>query len=387
MPKPNSNSQIPIAKRSPRIAIVHDWLTNMGGAEPLVLELHKLFPDAPIYTSVYDHDHMTAFHGCDVRTTYLQRVLPKFVRYKHVLWPVLRAYAFRKLDLSEFDIILSSSSAEAKAVRKTRPDQVHIAYIHTPIRYYWSHYEEFRREFNFGPLTFLIRPFIPLFVRQMRKKDLESVKDIDVFIANSTVTQTRIKKYYGKSSTVVFPPIETRRFAPSGSTQREGFITWGRHVPYKRFDLAIRACNALGEKLTVVSSGPDTERLKSLAGPTIEFTGRIPDAELVDRVHHSRAFLFPNEEDFGMTAAEALAGGTPVIAYAKGGALDMVQDGETGILFDDQSVEGLVTAMKRFDAMKPFSPALIHQKSKKFDKGLFATKIRKIVGDQTDYLS
>lgn len=370
--------------KQPKIAIVHDWLTNMGGAEPLVLEIHKLFPDAPIYTSVYDYDRMPAFHDCDVRTTYLQRILPKFVRYKHVLWPVLRAYAFRKLDLSEFDIIISSSSAEAKSVRKTRPGQTHIAYIHTPIRYYWSHYEEFRHEFNFGPLTFLIRPLIPLFIGWMRRKDLESIAGIDVFIANSTVTQERIKKYYDRPSTVVFPPIETRRFAPSGKDTREGFITWGRHVPYKRLDLAIQACNTLGEKLVVVSSGPDTERLKKLAGPTIEFTGRIPDDELVERVHHARAFLFPNEEDFGMTAAEALAGGTPVIAYNRGGSRDIVQDGETGILFDDQSVDGLVAAIQRFNSLPPFSPLLVHQKSKKFDKGLFATKIRKIVNDQSN---
>lgn len=364
---------------SPRIALVTDWLTNMGGAEPLLLELHKLYPDAPIYTSVYDKEALPAFKDCDVRTTYLQKILPKFIRYKHVLWPVLRAYAFRKLDLSDYDIIISTASAEAKAVKK-RPDAVHICYCHTPTRYYWSHYEEFRKEFNFGFLTPLIRPFIPLFVKWMRRLDLKSVSGVDVFIANSTVTQQRIKKYYDRPSTIIHPPIDVERFTPSPKTERHGFVMWGRHVPYKRFDLAIEACNSLGAELTILGSGPDTERLKKLAGPTITFAGRVSDDKLVRIAQHSKAFLFPNEEDFGMSAAEALAAGTPVIAYAKGGALDIVQDGETGILFTDQSVTGLTEAMKRFETYS-FLPATLHRKSKRFAKGLFATKIQKIVRD------
>ncbi len=367
-------------RKAPKVALVHDWLTNMGGAEPLVLEIHKLFPKAPIYTSVYDAEKMQAFKNIDVRTTKLQESLPKKLRYKHVLWPVFRAQAFRELDLSEFDVIISSSSAEAKAVRKTRPGQVHIAYIHTPPRYYWSHYEEFRKEFSFGALTPFIRPFIPAFVKAMRKRDLESVKDIDVFIANSTVTQERIKKYYDKPSTVIYPPVEVSRFTPPPKGERKGYVIWGRHVPYKRFDLAIEAANKLGAQLTIAGTGPDTDRLKSLAGPTIKFVGRISDEALVKLAQTSKAFLFPNEEDFGISAAEALAAGTPVVAYKKGGALDIVQDGETGVFFEEQTVDSLVDAMKRFETMT-FLPATLHRKAKRFDKGLFATKIRKIVDD------
>lgn len=380
-PKRNANQQ-----KKPKIAIVHDWLTNMGGAEPLVLEVHKLFPDAPIYTSVYDAEKMQAFKDIDVRTTSLQTKLPEKLRYKHVLWPTFRAKAFRELDLSEFDIIISSSSAEAKAVRKTRPGQIHIAYIHTPIRYYWSHYEEFRKEFNFGALTPLIRPFIPYFVKKMRKLDLESVKDIDVFIANSTVTQQRIKEYYGKPSTIIYPPVEVAKFVPPPKGERSGYVVWGRHVPYKRFDLAIEAANQLGAQLTIASTGPDTERLKSIAGPTVKFVGRVSDEELVKLAQSSKAFLFPNEEDFGISAVEALAAGTPVIAYKKGGALDIVQDGETGVFFEEQTVASLVDAMRRFETMKTnqpgtFLPATLHRKAKRFDKGLFATKMKKIVED------
>ncbi len=372
--------------RAPKIAIIHDWLTTMGGAEPLVLEIHKLFPTAPIYTSVYDAEKMPAFHGIDVRTTHLQTKLPKKLRFKHVLWPTFRAQAFRQLDLSEFDIIISSSSAEAKAVRKTRKGQVHIAYIHTPIRYYWSHYEEFRKEFSFGALTPLIRPFIPYFVKKMRKLDLESVKDIDIFIANSTITQERIKRYYNKPSTIVYPPVDVARFTPPPKGERSGYIIWGRHVPYKRFDLAIKAANQLGVPLTITGTGSDTERLKGLAGPTVQFVGRVSDEELVRLAQTSKAFLFPNEEDFGIAAAEALAAGTPVIAYKKGGALDIVQEGETGLFFEEQTVDSLVDAIQRFEALvaknpTAFLPATLHRKAKRFDKGLFATKIRKIVGD------
>ena len=370
----------------PKIAIVHDWMTNMGGAEALVLELHKAFPQAPIYTSVYNPEKMPAFQNADVRTTYLQEKLPKALRYKHVLWPVLRAKAFPQLDLSEFDIILSSSSAESKFVKKTRPEQVHISYIHTPPRYYWSHYEEFRKEFNFGPLTPFIRPFIPFFVKKMRKLDLQSVKDIDVFIANSTVTQQRIKQYYNKPSTIVYPPIEVDKFTPPPTGERNGYILWGRHVPYKRFDLAVQACTALGVPLTVVGHGPDTERLKGLAGPTVTFTGRVSDEELVRLSHTHKAFLFPNEEDFGMASVEALAAGMPVIAYKKGGALDIVQDGETGVFFTEQTQEALAAAIQRCDTLiqdGAFRPATLHRKAKRFDKGLFVTKMRKIVADST----
>lgn len=360
----------------------------MGGAEPLVLEIHKLFPHAPIYTSVYDAEKMPAFAHIDVRTTSLQAKLPAKLRYKHVLWPTLRAKAFRKLDLSEFDIIISSSSAEAKSVRKTRPGQVHIAYIHTPPRYYFSHYEEFRREFNFGPLTPFIRPFIPHFVKKMRKLDIESTKDIDVFIANSTVTQERIKTYYNKPSTVVYPPVDVAKFTPPPKGERAGYVIWGRHVPYKRFDLAIQAANELGALLTIAGTGPDTERLKSLAGPTVRFVGRVSDDELVRLAQSSEAFLFPNEEDFGIAAVEALAAGTPVIAYKKGGALDIVQEGETGLFFTEQTTASLVDALQRFEAMKQsspqaFLPATLHRKAKRFDKGFFATKIRKIIEDHS----
>lgn len=369
-----------MAKKAPKIAIVHDWLTTAGGAEIVVAELHKLFPKAPIYTSVYDPNVNFSLTDAEIHTTYLQESLPKALRFKHQLWPTKRAKAFRALDLSDYDIIISSSSAEAKAVRKTRPNQVHIAYIHTPIRYYWSHYEEFKKEFTFGVFTPFIRPFIPALVKKMRARDLESIDGIDVLVANSTVTQERIKKYYHRPSTVIHPPVDVDKFTPPPKGERDGYVIWGRHVPYKRFDLAIQAANELKVPLTVIGKGPDTDRLKKLAGPTVTFTGRISDDELIARAQSARAFLFPAEEDFGIAAVEALAAGTPVIAYAKGGALDIVQEGESGVLFPEQTVESMVDAITRFES-QDFLPATMHRKAKRFDRGLFATKMQKIVRD------
>ncbi|MBC7459354.1 glycosyltransferase, partial [Candidatus Saccharibacteria bacterium] len=188
------------------------------------------------------------------------------------------------------------------------------------------------------------------------------------------------KKYYNRASTVIHPPVDVDRFTPSPKGDRSGYVLWGRHVPYKRFDLAIEACNQLGASLTIIGSGPDTARLKKLAGPTITFTGRVSDTKLVRLAGSAKGFLFPNEEDFGISAVESLAAGTPVIAYAKGGALDIVQDGETGVLFKQQTVESLVAAITQFETLS-FLPATLHRKAKRFDKGLFDTKIKKVVED------
>lgn len=369
-----------MAQNKPRVAIVYDWLTTMGGAEPVALELHKLFPDAPIFTSVYDKANLPQFAGLDVRTTYLQKILPRSVRYKHVLWPVLRSFAFPALDLSYYDVIISSASAEAKSVRK-KPGAIHICYCHTPTRYYWSHYQEFKNEFRFGVLTWLIRPLIPLFVAWMRRHDLASVEGVDYFIANSATTKSRIKKYYQRDAIVIHPPVDTKRFLAVGNQEaRAGCIVWGRHVPYKRFDLAIETCNKLGLKLTIAGTGPDTERLKKLAGPTVLFVGRVSDAELNRLAHQAKYFLFPNEEDFGIAAVEALAAGLAVIAYKKGGALDIVEDGQTGVFFNEQTTESMATALKKAESIE-FSGNLLRQRAKRFDQALFRNKMKKVVSD------
>lgn len=370
--------------KHPRIAIVHDWLTNMGGAENVVLAMHEAFPEAPIYTSTYLPEKVPLFKKLDVRTTYLQN-LPGPIRKFHKFFPMLRVHAFRKLDLSEFDIILSSCSAESKQVRKTRPDQVHICYCNTPIRYYWSHYQEYLNDPGFGKLNWLIKIVMPLMVPSLRKADYNAAQKVDVFIANSTEVQKRIKKYYHKSSTVIHPSVDVDRFEPSRK-RGDHYVALGRQVPYKRIDLAVAAATELNIPLKVYGNGSEHQRIVDMAGPTVEFfTDRYGDASddaVTKALNNAKGYIFPAEEDFGIVQVEALAAGAPVIAFGVGGALDIVQDGESGVLFKKQSVKSVVEAIKRAEKID-FLPGTLRRKAKRFDKSLFITKISKIVKDNS----
>ncbi len=368
--------------RTPNIAIVHDWLTNMGGAENVVLALHEAFPDAPIYTSVYTPEAMPKFNGLDIRTSNLQK-LPRSLRKLHKLFPSMRIKAFQKLDLSEFDIIISSSSAEAKQIQKTRPDQIHICYCHTPIRYYWSHYREYKKDPGFGKLNWIVRLLMPIIVPRLKKADFKAAQNVDIFIANSSEVQKRIKKYYKKPSTVIHPPVEVSRFTPVRK-RSDYYVALGRQVPYKRIDLAVAAASKLDLPLKVFGNGSEHDRLLKMAGPTVKFysdrNGNASDEAVTQALNHARGYIFPAEEDFGIVQVEALAAGAPVIAYGKGGALDIIQDGESGVLFKSQSVDALTSAIKKASQIE-FNPATLQRKAKRFDKGLFITKIRKIVRD------
>jgi glycosyltransferase involved in cell wall biosynthesis len=367
---------------TPKIAIVADWLTNMGGAEKVVLALHEAFPDAPIYTSTFVPEKMPDFAGADIRTTKLQN-LPKPFRKLHKFFPMQRVQAFRDLDLSEFDIIISSSSAEAKQVQKTRPDQVHICYCHTPIRYYWSHYDEYKRNPQFGKLNWLIRFAMPFTVPPLKKADYEAAQNVDVFIANSTEVQHRIKKYYNKPSTVIYPPVDVDRFDPA-RTRDNYYVVLGRQVPYKRLDLAVKAATELSIPLKVFGTGPDHDNLVKLAGPTVTFYDdrltNASDLEVTKALNHAKGFIFPGEEDFGIVAVEALAAGAPVIALGRGGSKDIVEDGVSGVLFRDQTTENVVNAIRYAEA-QTFLPGTLRRKAKRFDKSLFMTKIHKVVRD------
>lgn len=368
----------------PKIAIIADWLTNMSGAEQVVIAMHEAFPDAPIYTSVFTPENLPEFKGLNIKTTWIQR-LPKFLRRLHKWFPVIRVWAFRSLDLSEYDIILASTIAESKHVRKTRPNQVLISYCHTPVRYYYSHYNEYRRDPGFGKLNWLIRVLIPIFMPHQKKLDYKAAQNIDVFIANSTEVQHRIKKYYNRPSTIIHPPVDINRFEPN--RQRSNYyVTLSRQVPYKRIDLAIAAANKINLPLRVYGNGSEHQRLVNMAGPSIQFfTNRLGDASdiaVAKALSNARGFIFPAEEDFGIVQVEALAAGAPVIAYGKGGALDIVQDGESGVLFYQQTVDSVVSAIKRAEKID-FLPGTLRRKAKRFDRSLFITKIRKIVSDNS----
>lgn len=369
--------------KRPRIAIVCDFLTTMGGAENVVLAMHEAFPDAPIYTATYNPDKMPLFRQLDVRTSRLQN-LPAKLRNYHKLLPTLGVKAMRELDLGEFDIILTSSYLLGHQVTKIRPDQVIINYCHTPPRYYWSHYDLYRKDPGYGKLNPFVRALMPVMIPRQRKLDLEAARNVDVFIANSTETQARIKKYYDRPSTVVHPPVDVRRFSPA-PIRSDYFMTLGRQVPNKRFDLAVAACTTLGVPLKVFGSGPLHDKLVSVAGPNVSFYadrfGDASDEAVTDALNHARGFIFPSDEDFGITTVEALAAGAPVVGYNRAGTRDIVENGVSGVLFDHQTVDDVVAAIRRLDSLS-FSSGLLHQKAKRFDKSLFISKIRKIVGDQ-----
>ena len=366
----------------PKIAIVCDFLTTMGGAENVVLALHEAFPQAPIYTALYNPEKVPAFAKLDVRTSSLQK-LPKKLRSYHKLFPTMAVKAMRELDLSEFDIIIASSYLHGHQVTKTRPNQVLIEYCHTPPRYYWSHYEEYRKNPGYGKLNPFVRALMPLLVPKQRKLDLQAASQVDVFIANSTETQKRIKRYYNRSSMIIYPPVDTKRFTPARNRE-DYYVTIGRQLPYKRYDLAVQAATKLNKKLIVFGNGPMHETLVKLAGPTVEFrTNRFGDAsdtEYEKILNAARGFIYPAEEDFGIVSVEALAAGAPVIGLGKAGTLDIVSSPEVGVLFQHQTVNDVVAAIKEAEATK-FFPSKLNRTARRFDKTLFLTKIKKVVSD------
>jgi glycosyltransferase involved in cell wall biosynthesis len=361
-----------VTKAQPKVAITIDWILA-GGAELVVLELHNLFPDAPIYTSYCTPEWRRRLDG-RVMTGFLQKW--PFSRLRKFL-PVLRIWWFSRLDFTDYDIVISISGAEAKGI-KVSEDTLHIAYINAPTHYYWSRYDEYLREPGFGWFDWLARLGLKILVKPLRQWDYRTAQKPDFIIANSTNIQEQVKKYYHRDSTVIFPPVNTDLFKQAGkkSTQRKGFIILGRQTPYKRFDLAVQACSELNLPLTVVGKGPEYEKLKAMAGPSVTFTGFVKDeAEKRRLVAEAEAFIFPGLDDFGIAPVEAMAAGTPVIAHKAGGALDYVTPGKTGEFFEEQTVESLKVALENFDSSK-YSSRDISQASDKFSIEQFHSEIK-----------
>lgn len=360
-----------------KVAIVCDWLTGIGGAERVVLELHKLYPEAPIYTSQYDPGKINWFEGADIRTTWLQRLptgLKKFL-------PLLRAWTFSRLNLSEYDLVLSSSGAEAKGV-KTGPKTTHICYCHSPTHYYWIRHDEYLDNpgFPFG-LNWIARLGLKLLVGPLKRWDRHAAKQPDYLIANSAHTQAMIKRYYRRDSDIIFPAVETDRFRlRDKESLRHGFVVAGRQTPYKRFDLAIRACDELKVPLVVIGDGPDHRRLEKLAGRGTTFLTNVNDNEIVNHFQSSLGFILPNMDDFGIVAVEAMAAGTPVIAYNKGGALDYVLPGKTGLFFDKQTPSGLAKVLETAMA-KSFDYQAIAEHAEQFSVAAFSKNMQSYIKD------
>jgi len=353
-----------------KVAIVCEWLVGIGGAERVVLEVHRMFPDAPIYTSQYDPSKIDWFKGADIRTGWLQKLptgLKKFL-------PVLRAWYFSHLNLTEYDLVITCNfGAEAKAV-KTKPG-AHVCLCNAPTHYYWSRYEQYMRNPGFPKVfNWLARLGLKLLAAPMRRWDYKAAQNPDYIVAISSHIQTEIKKYYGRTSEIIHPPVDIDRFENTKAAGRHGFVVAGRQTPYKRIDLAVAACTTLGLPLTVIGEGPDNEKLKKIAGPTINFSGHLTDEVIALEFASAQGFIFPGLDDFGITPVEAMAAGTPVIAYKAGGALDYIMPGKTGEFFDEQSVESLIEALNNFKTEKYKSDTL-KKHAEKFSRQAFEKKL------------
>lgn len=357
-----------------KVAIIHDWLVNYGGAERVVEAFLEIFPDADIYTLVYDEKKMGAiFPKEKVKTTFIQKI-PKATKIYTKLLPFM-PYAFEELDLSAYDLVISSSSSCAKGV-VTGPNTKHIAYIHSPMRYAWDLYHDYKK--RSGKITGI---FMGLFMKSLRNWDYASSQRVDKLIANSNYVSKRINKFWNRECEVIYPPVDLERLEPNWKEPEDFYVVFSRFVPYKRIDLAIKACKKLNKKLVVIGDGEQKEYLKSIAGEQTIFTGRISDEEVKEYLQKCKAMLFCAEEDFGIVPLEAQACGRPVIAYGKGGALETVVDRETGIFFYEQEVESIVEAIERFETIH-LNTEEIYEHALKFSKEGFKREIIKSIKEK-----
>ena len=364
-----------------RIALVHDWLTTLGGADRVVALWMETFSDSPLYTTVFDEKTLGHIIPKErIVTSYLQR-LPGVLKYYRKLLSLMPG-AFENFNLDEYDIVLSSSSSCAKGVL-TSSSTFHVSYIHTPMRYAWDLYHEYIN--SSGPITrFAMRRMMPA----IRQWDVLAANRVDMFLCNSHEVSRRIKKIYKRDATVIHPPIETGFFTPqdkeeevkAGSDLGERYLVLTRLIPYKRVDLAVKACTKASKPLDIIGSGPELKYLRSIAGPTIRFLGFLSDDEILKRYRNSRAMLFPGFEDFGMTPLETQACGRPVIAYGKGGALETIKDGITGLFFNEQTPEALVEAMEVFEKQK-WDPKVIRRHAEAFGR---ANHIKQLISAIAD---
>jgi glycosyltransferase involved in cell wall biosynthesis len=349
-----------------RVALVHDYLVQYGGAERVLEVLSEMFPEAPIYTLIYDSSKLYgAFEGKTIKTSFLQNV--PFAKTHHQFFPQLMPMAVDDLDLTAYDVVISSSNSYTKGV-VTRPDAVHICYCHTPMRYAWEDCHRYFKEFQYSPI---VKAFLPFAMNYIRMWDKISSDRVDYYLANSHNVSRRIQKYYGMSSTVLYPPVNTDVDFSSDNTG-EYYLMLGRLLPYKHYDIVIQAFVKNQKPLHIVGSGPDSEFLRELAekSPHIQFLGRLDDKQAQEEFRGCKAFIFPSEDDFGIVPVEAMAMGKPVIAYRKGGALETIEEGKTGIFFDRQTPESVQDAITYFESLS-FDPRYIHNYAQQFSRDTF----------------
>jgi glycosyltransferase involved in cell wall biosynthesis len=351
-----------------KIAVVHDYFTQLGGAEKLVEELMRMLPGAALHATVALPQCVpTGLVGVPITTSWMQKLpgMSQYYRFYFLLYPM----ALPSLDLSGYDLVLSSSSGYAKGVRTSR-DAIHVCYCHTPMRWAWS-FESYSAHEDMGAAK---RFLLPHLVRGLRQWDVGASRQPDHFIANSRTVADRIRRAYGRIAEVIHPPIDLGRFHPSPE-QEDYYIVLARLVSYKRIDLAVQACTLLGRRLLVIGDGPDRARLMADAGPTISFLGRLSDAEVEHHAARCRALIFPGEEDFGMAPLEVAAAGRPTIAYRGGGAVETIVEGLTGVFFDRENVEDLAAAILRFERVD-WSPVTLRRHAENFGIDVFQFRLR-----------
>lgn len=361
-----------------KIALAHDWLNQMGGAENVLECWVDFYPNAPVYTTIYAPNLMPdSYREWPIRTTWLNRA-PAIHRHHQPYLP-LYPLAVRSMDFSDYEVILSNKSGFIHGLRHDT-NQCHICYCLSPTRYVWDYESYAARERFGGWLGLAIAPLIA----RLRRWDYEAAQRVDQFIAISTEVQQRISRHYQRDSVIIYPPVDTTRFRPLSRHQppEDYYFIVSRLIPYKRIDLAVQACTKLGRKLIIVGDGRDRAALQAIAGPTIEFKGRLPAADVVTLMASCRAFIFPGFEDFGITPVEAQAAGRPVIAFAKGGALDTVIDPQTGLFFHEQSVEALIEAIEQFERLS-FDPTLARQNAERFSISRFKQELMGFVNQAT----
>ncbi len=362
------------------IALVADWLPTFAGAEHVVATLSRIWPDAPLFTTIASRGRLGPLDKADIRTSPLQ-ALYRLIRRHQVLLPLMPRY-IEEIDVRGFDVIISSSHAVGKGIVPPS-GAVHVCYCHTPMRYAWEMENEYLQDFGVRePLKSMVRTQL----KQLRRWDLSTAKRVDLFIANSIETQERIKRIYGRESLVISPPVDDRFFLVSSDPKSKVpspnhyFLALGRLVPYKRFDLLIRLANQLHLPLWIGGQGRELQRLKRMAGPTVRFLGFVPDDQLPALYAGAQALLFPQIEDAGIAPLEAMVSGTPVIALGKGGALDVIEDGVSGLLVPKQTVEAFAAAITRWRTIDWDRPR-IREHARRFSESEFRRQMMNAVED------
>ncbi len=353
-----------------KLALVHDWLNQIGGAEDVLNTLHGMYPDSPIYTSIYAPDAMpAAYRQWDIRTLWLDR-MPGIHRHHQPYLP-LYPMAWGGLDLSEYDVVLSNKSGFCHGVQHDA-DTLHVCYCLAPTRYVWQFEHYVEREGLGRTVELGLRPLISA----LQRWDYAAAQRVDHFISISTDIQQRVRRFYDRDSEIIYPPVETARFAASRTDAiGDYYLIVSRLVPYKRIDLAVQAANRLKLPLKIGGRGRDLERLKAMAGPTVEFLGFVPDEALPDLMARAKAFLFPGFEDFGITPVQSQAAGRPVIAYGGGGALDTVLAGRSGEHFSALTVDSLAAVWDAFDPFA-YDPNFMQAHAAQFDSSAFQQQLR-----------